>query len=193
MQNKQTIRIIKQRNNDDNERILICSQSKCSYVDDEYFKDEMGEVLDRPECLTYAVKIQCIRVDWIINDKEGLKFLKELLKQQNKDIFLTPYILIVIEFLYIEYSNKIKSMLMPPFILHIISVILAVISAELYRSQIMSNNFGQEMTMTYDLKNLLYEGSDDIVALNKKLFLMQFLARLFCAVLNIVNFINFVQ
>jgi hypothetical protein len=84
-------------------------------------------------------------------------------------------------------------MLMPPFILHIISVILAVISAELYRSQIMSNNFGQEMTMTYDLKNLLYEGSDDIVALNKKLFLMQFLARLFCAVLNIVNFINFVQ
>jgi hypothetical protein len=153
----------------------------------------MGEVLDRPECLTYAVKIQCIRVDWIINDKEGLKFLKELLKQQNKDIFLTPYILIVIEFLYIEYSNKIKSMLMPPFILHIISVILAVISAELYRSQIMSNNFGQEMTMTYDLKNLLYEGSDDIVALNKKLFLMQFLARLFCAVLNIVNFINFVQ
>lgn len=44
MQNKQTIRIIKQRNDDKDERILVCSQSKCSYVDDEYFKDEMGEV-----------------------------------------------------------------------------------------------------------------------------------------------------
>ena len=80
MQNKQTIRIMKQKNDDTEERIIICSRSMCSYVDDEYFRDEMGE-MDSPECLTYAVKIQCIRVDWIINDKEGLKFLKELLKQ----------------------------------------------------------------------------------------------------------------
>lgn len=47
--------------------------------------------------------------------------------------------------------------------------------------------------MTYDLKNLLNEGSDDVVAMNKKMFVLQFLARLFCAILNIVNFVAFVQ
>ena len=57
MQNKQTLRILKKRNDDKQERILICSQSKCSYVDDEYFKDEMLEDMDNPMCLTYAVKI----------------------------------------------------------------------------------------------------------------------------------------
>ena len=72
----------------------------------------------------------------------------------------------MIEYLYIQYSNKIKSMLMPPFILHIISVILAVISAELYRSQIMYNNVGQTFDMTYDLKNLVDVGDEDVVWLN---------------------------
>lgn len=84
-------------------------------------------------------------------------------------------------------------MLMPPFILHIISVILAVISAELYRSQIMYNNVGQTFDMTYDLKNLVDVGDEDVVWLNKKLFILQFLARLFCAILNIINFFTFFQ
>ena len=82
---------------------------------------------------------------------------------------------------------------MPPFILHIISVIMAVISAELYRTQIMENNVGKSFDYTYDLKNYMDEGDEDIVSLNKKLFIIQFFARLFCAILNIVNFFTFFQ
>ena len=40
----------------------------------------MGEVPDDPGSLTYAVNIQSVRADWIINDEEGLLFLKELLR-----------------------------------------------------------------------------------------------------------------
>jgi len=82
---------------------------------------------------------------------------------------------------------------MPPFILHIISVIMAVISAELYRTQIMENNVGKTFDYTYDLKNYMDDGDEYTVSLNKKLFIIQFLARLFCAILNIINFLAFFQ
>jgi len=59
----------------------------------------MGES-ESLSALTYAVKMQCVKADWIINTENGLIFLKELLKQQNKDVFMTPYVEIVIEFLY---------------------------------------------------------------------------------------------
>jgi len=54
------------------DEIVICSRSCLSYVDDEYFKKNMNEETDNPKSLTYAVKIQCIRADWIINGEEGL-------------------------------------------------------------------------------------------------------------------------
>ena len=60
----------------------------------------MGEEPNNPLSLTFAVNIQCVRADWIVNQEEGLKFLKELLRQQNKEVFMTPYVMIVIEFLY---------------------------------------------------------------------------------------------
>jgi hypothetical protein len=40
----------------------------------------MGEDTEDPNSLTYAVNVKSIRSDWIINEDEGLLFLKELLK-----------------------------------------------------------------------------------------------------------------
>ena len=60
-------------------------------------------------------------------------FLKELLRQQNKDVFMTPYIMIVIQFLYQKYSASIMTRLMPPFLIHLVSVIVLIFLSELER------------------------------------------------------------
>ena len=77
-----------------------------------------------------------MRADWIINEEEGLLFLKELLRQQNKDIFMTPYIQIVIEFLYQKYSASIKKYLMPPFLMHLIAVFVLIFLSEMERDDL---------------------------------------------------------
>jgi hypothetical protein len=64
---------------------------------------------------------------------------------------------------------------MPPFILHIFSVIIAITTAETYRN------------------HLVEKPDEEDSALRKRLYMLQFLARLFCAVLNIVNFLAFLQ
>ena len=90
----------------------------------------MGEDIHSKSSLTYASKIECVRADWIINSDEGLLFLKELLRQQNKDIFVTPYISIIIEFLYKKYSERIMQRLMPPFMFHLVAVMLLILFSE---------------------------------------------------------------
>ena len=66
----------------------------------------MGENKHETSFKTYACKICCIRSDWILKDENGLglEFLKAMLKKKNRDIFMTPYMKIVIEFLYDIYS-----------------------------------------------------------------------------------------
>lgn len=47
---------------------------------------------------------------------------------------MTPYIMIVIEFLYSKYSEKIMNRLMPPFMLHLVSVFFLVYLSEQERN-----------------------------------------------------------
>ena len=67
MLNKQTL-IIKQKEEDS---IIAVSPSTSSYVDEDYFNKVVGEDIDNPNNLTYAVSFRCIRADWLINKPEG--------------------------------------------------------------------------------------------------------------------------
>jgi hypothetical protein len=64
----------------------------------------MKEEVNNRNALTYAVKLKSIEVDWIFNEKEGLDFLKEMIKQNNKEIFGTEYTKIIIKYLYGIFS-----------------------------------------------------------------------------------------
>ena len=75
----------------ESDSIVTISPNTCSYVDDHYFENVVGENVNNPNNLTYAVKIKSIQADWIINEKIGLEFLIEMLKQQKLDLFHTPY------------------------------------------------------------------------------------------------------
>jgi hypothetical protein len=81
MQNKQTLKLVRTRQQSESQDILVCTPSQCSYVDDVYFHEKMGEETENSQSLTFAVDIQCVRADWIVNTEEGLRFLKELLRQ----------------------------------------------------------------------------------------------------------------
>ena len=65
--------------------IIMTTESSVSYVDEEFFHTKMKEEKDTgndrkiklmdDDIKTYAVKIQGIKADWIINEKEGIQFL----------------------------------------------------------------------------------------------------------------------
>jgi hypothetical protein len=144
MTNKQTLKLLRTRAEAEEQDILVCTPSQCSYVDDVYFKEQMGEDPNNRTCLTFAVDVKCVRADWIIQKKEGLLFLKELLRQQNKDVFMTPYIMIVIQFLYQKYSASIMTRLMPPFLIHLVSVIVLIFLSELERDELIKTSNGED-------------------------------------------------
>jgi hypothetical protein len=108
----------------------------------------MGEDPNSNSALTYACNIKCIRADWIFG-KEGILFLKEMLHQKNKEVFMTPYIMIVIEFLYTKYSEKIMMRLMPPFMLHLLSVFFLIYLSEKEREGENEDLLGETHTIHY--------------------------------------------
>lgn len=76
------------------------------------------------------MKIKSINAHWIVNDVIGLDFMKELVKQNNKDMFESQYVGIIIEFLYNKFSSKIIKMIMPLFFLNYICIFLMIILGE---------------------------------------------------------------
>jgi hypothetical protein len=84
----------------------------------------MGEDKQNQNYKTYACKIYCVKADWILKDDDGIgmEFMQAMLKKKNRDIFMTPYMMIIIQFLYEIYSRRIKLMLLPPYIAHLIFV-----------------------------------------------------------------------
>jgi hypothetical protein len=117
MINKQTLRLYASEQED--EEIIIVRPSPSSYIDEAYFKQSVGEHESTDHSAkTFAVKVECVKADWIINDQIGRYFLIELLRQQNKDVFMTKYVQIIVQFLYNNFKNKIITYLMPFYIVH---------------------------------------------------------------------------
>jgi len=121
MEQKQTLMLKQSSSQDD---IIKVTPSSSSYVDVAYFEEVMGEDKLRNDFKTYACKISCIRADWILNDVDGigLEFMQSMLKKKKREIFMTPYMKIIIEFLYEIYSKKIKLVLLPPYLAHLAMV-----------------------------------------------------------------------
>ena len=51
-----------------------------------------------------------------------MEFMQAMLKKKNRDIFMTPYMKIIIQFLYEIYSRRIKLLLLPPYLGHLVFV-----------------------------------------------------------------------
>jgi hypothetical protein len=126
MINKQTL-IISQKEED---TIISINPSTSAYVDEDYFHKVVGEDETNANNLTFAVSFWCIRADWLINKREGQEFLKEMLRQERKELFETPYMEMAIQFLYKNYSRKIMRVLLPSYLVHMLVITLYLLVAE---------------------------------------------------------------
>lgn len=76
-----------------------------------------------------------IRADWILQDKQGLGliFMNAMLRKKNREVFMTPYMQIIIQFLYDAYSRRIMLALLPPYLFHLMFVNIQLFANESMR------------------------------------------------------------
>lgn len=187
MVNKQTI-CLKGQEDDD---IVIVRPTNCSYVDEKYFELIMGENISNPRFQTYSVRIKCVRADWILQDsvdeKEaiGLNFMNNMLKKKNREVFMTPYMQIIIQFLYKQYSQRIMIALLPPYMLHLLFVNLQLFSNEAMRdkrSELDQARLGTNVALT-ELRHFEYD----------RLKSISNICVCCCGVFNVLNMLVFVM
>ena len=102
MVNKQTMQL---KGRDDIEIVGI-QPTFTSYIDDKFYTQKFREKEEKTKIenikaltlenvdnyKTFAVKVQCVRADWIVNDDiNGIGFLRAMVHLKNKDIFMTNY------------------------------------------------------------------------------------------------------
>lgn len=129
MVNKQSLKL--ETSAQEDEEIIIVRPTSSSYVDEEYFKTVVGEIDQSEQNFvsdrkTFAVKIECVKADWIINEPVGLQFLKEMLRLQDKDVFVTKYIQIIVQFLYNQFKSKIMTNILPFYVIHFVLTMILI-------------------------------------------------------------------
>ena len=77
----------------------------------------LDEQSSKPETLqSFPVKVQAIRIRWIINTKYGQKLLTEIKNNESLSNYTIPSLKITIEFLYLKIKQVIIMYLLPIYI-----------------------------------------------------------------------------
>lgn len=66
------------------DKIICVESSSLSFVDNFYYKEQLHEDVKNPNNTNYPIKMQALRVDWIIGEQEGKKFL-EAIRDSDSD------------------------------------------------------------------------------------------------------------
>ena len=71
------------------------------------------------------MRMQAVRADWILDDSkpQGLDFLRSLTLSRNNELFDTPYVKIIIQFLYSRFRAQIMKRKLPLYVIHLASVV----------------------------------------------------------------------
>ena len=103
MINKQTLR----QSNPFGDSIVAINYSRSSYIDDIYFNKSMGEDSENQSQKIYPVKVMALTMKWVLKDdsEDGKRFLLQILRSENLDLYYVPTIVILIEFLYAKYKQ----------------------------------------------------------------------------------------
>jgi hypothetical protein len=102
--------------------------------------------------------------------------------------------MIVIEFLYNQYSDRIKTILFPPFMLHIILVLTVLTTTETYRSYYNAKGEIISADELYNETGQIPEDFDeDQFKKNaERAHLLNNIAKIICTILNLVNLLTFI-
>lgn len=89
------------------DKIIAINHAYSSFVDDDYFIDKLGEEKNDQDVYSYAVRVTCLEIDWILkDDKFGYRFLKRIYDSTNLELYNVEAVMILIEFLFEKYKKK---------------------------------------------------------------------------------------
>ena len=95
--------------------------------------------------------------------------MKELLRQERRDLFETPYMELAISFLYKNYSRKIQQILLPSYLVHILVMALYLLVVEANRDDARLNTEVDQFMLS--LQEILTIGMGVINLINLYFFL----------------------
>ena len=100
-----------------NDQIVCVEKSNVSYVDDAYYKNHLHEDTENPQNTNFPIKMTALRVDWIINDPNGKKFLQALCNSENQELLNSQSVIVIVEFLYKNYRSAVLMQSLPFYVI----------------------------------------------------------------------------
>ena len=61
-----------------NETMVAMGSSHTLFIDEEFYRKKFGEDIHDSSLKAFPVEVVCLRIDWIINTQQGLKFLQAI-------------------------------------------------------------------------------------------------------------------
>lgn len=109
MENKQSLKVESVQQ----DKIVKLATNISSFLDSSFFSEKMHEDVGKKSYKSYPVKVQALKINWILNskdgesdddedadDNDGKKFLMGILRSENNDLFLVPSVRVLIEHLF---------------------------------------------------------------------------------------------
>ena len=99
-----------------NKEIVAIASSPTVYIDQNFYEKEMYENEKKAKFKSYPVKIEALKVGWIIQDKSGSKLLQHIFDSDRLDYYDIIPLKMVIEFLYQHNKYLMLLFLLPIYI-----------------------------------------------------------------------------
>ena len=146
----------------DNRDYVKMNVSKTLYVDDNWFAKHMGEdsLGIHGKVKNYPVEVRAMKIRWFILSQYGEEFLKELLNNENLELYNIPTLRIIIEFFYGKFKIYLFKVYLPIFSFKLVIFFITVYLNEKLRDH--------------------KAKGEDIVYLNRHFFLIEFFLLLQC-------------
>jgi hypothetical protein len=95
--------------------IVSMASSRTIYLDDNFYRDSMGEDKIEKHYKSYPVDISTIKIGWILDseDDAGKEFLSAIQNCDKIDYFTLPGLQMIIEYLF-QKNKKIQLWLLLP-------------------------------------------------------------------------------
>jgi len=119
----------------DNRDYVKMNVSKTLYVDDNWFAKHMGEDSEgiHGKVKNYPVEVRAMKIRWFILSQYGEEFLKELLNNENLELYNIPTLRIIIEFFYGKFKIYLFKVYLPIFSFKIVVFFITVVLNEKLR------------------------------------------------------------
>lgn len=133
MLKKQVLKV----SNSHSDEIISMTESNSIYVDNIFYHEKMKERLNDSSCSSFPVRVQAMRIDWMLDSVDGIDgvlFLGEILKNEDLSFYNIRSLRMIIEFLYKKIKLVIIALMLPSFLCNLVLFIAVAMINEKLRT-----------------------------------------------------------